>query len=156
MIKGVHFFLVLCIIVLFSCTVHEDLPGTWVQEASWEIDGDTFEARVEFIFEQTDLDILFYGQDGGWVLLPTGSVRGTYTVEGNIITFTISEILLDDVWTEMSDGGTAQYDISKNTMDLIIDYDEDDVYDDSYPFDETFPGGDGPSTDILYELTKEE
>lgn len=155
MFKTTPFFMLLCFIVLFSCAVDEDLTGTWTQEVSWNINKVIYEVRVKFIFEQESLRILYHGQDNGWVLLPSGSTRGTYTVEGNIININVSEMRIDDVWTEVTEEWTAQYDITEDTMDLIIDYDEDGEYDDSNPFDETPIGAEGPQTDILYELTKE-
>ncbi|MBN2440127.1 MAG: hypothetical protein JXJ04_02235 [Spirochaetales bacterium] len=146
----------LTFLFLFSCTMDEDLIGTWAQEASWDVpDEGTYKGRVEFIFEEDTLEVLFYGQADDWVLMPNGSLRADYTVAGNIISIEMTEMLMDDVWTEYTETGTAQYEISGDTMDLIIDFTGDGIYDDSQPFSTTFPGGEGPQSDILYELTKE-
>jgi len=147
----------------FTALFSPRLTGTWVQETYWTTPMD-LDFRVEITFDRNgDYEQLFYVRETTTWELWTGSFRGTYAVDGDIITITLTSgyVVLTETpvtgeWQSAPSPleGTAQFSISAGILSLTMDYDGNQIYDDSVLFSDTFPGGAGPTTDITYVLER--
>ena len=124
-------FLVVPLLFGFALSCENGTPdyvGTWAVYNA-EVEPEVFVDAVVTLRNDGTFESLAY--EVGTTNLTDGSARGTYEVEGDLFTMTITEQYQSGAWQPHSQTSIAQYSISGDTMTLNIDLDEppDGVYD---------------------------
>ena len=123
-------FVVTIFFVISSCSTNGDpaYVGIWAVYNA-EVEPEVFIDAVITLRNDGTFESLVY--QAGTTTLTEGSAKGTYVVEGDIFTMTITELYQSGAWQSASQTNIGQYSISGNTMTLNIDVSEppDGIYD---------------------------